>query len=580
MKRMLCAIIALVMLCLSGCSACAAEETGGAQVLSAEEDARMHAEKQRRIDEILSCTEEIRKADTWVPGETYTGTAYYISPNGDDGNDGMTPETAKKTMDWLSSAVSGEPTLLQPGDAVFLERGGIYRVDPSGLWTLNWMAEGVTLSAYGEGPKPILTASPENGTGAENWIPVYEDENGRKIWQYARELPDIGAVILNDGEVYASRVYEFWTGDGYESCEAEYYLMEASEGVVLKGELLPLETALEEDLQIISRPDLSGMESYYMDSMRKGPLYLRCDAGNPGELYTSIEFCPANLMGMIWLQGARNVFDNISFRCGGTAYIKNGKKAAGPDGKEPSGAEVQGTIIQNCEFAFGGAAVSAYSENEHGGRCVWTQGDGVYSVTNNTVFRNNYCHDAACTTFGFEAALDAEEGPEGTLEILDNVIDGTFGLRLDNTSDALKNFKSVVVRGNQIWDTGRVESGNYYYAEGSIFCMFPFHGEYIVQDNLFYCSEKGSYGNALIRGYDAESWGSAPTYTGNTYVQHSARKFADWWIGGIYISDPRLKEKAARFLGDADGIFRIIEDDVPDSLQMSSTFLHDLVSRT
>ena len=31
-----------------------------------------------------------------------------------------------------------------------------------------------------------------------------------------------------------------------------------------------------------------------------------------------------------------------------------------------------------------------------------------------TVFRNNCCYDAACTTFGFEAAMDAEEGPEGT----------------------------------------------------------------------------------------------------------------------------------------------------------------------
>ena len=51
-----------------------------------------------------------------IPGKTYTGTAYYVSNQGDDGNDGLSPETAWSTLDRVNQAS------LEYGDAVFLER--------------------------------------------------------------------------------------------------------------------------------------------------------------------------------------------------------------------------------------------------------------------------------------------------------------------------------------------------------------------------------------------------------------------------------------------------------------------------
>ena len=45
---------------------------------------------------------------------------YYISNNGDDKNDGLTPETARATY-------LGVKTFLQPGDCVLFERGGLWR---------------------------------------------------------------------------------------------------------------------------------------------------------------------------------------------------------------------------------------------------------------------------------------------------------------------------------------------------------------------------------------------------------------------------------------------------------------------
>lgn len=46
------------------------------------------------------------------------GTAYYVSYSGSDGNDGLSPETARATLEKVNTA-----TLL-PGDGVYFERGG------------------------------------------------------------------------------------------------------------------------------------------------------------------------------------------------------------------------------------------------------------------------------------------------------------------------------------------------------------------------------------------------------------------------------------------------------------------------
>ena len=99
-----------------------------ATVLSAEKDAELHTNLQARIDEILNTETEIVHSDTFIPGETYTGTAYYVSNDGDDNNDGLTPETAWKTLNHVSRASGAwdAPSIMKPGDAIFLRRGDIF----------------------------------------------------------------------------------------------------------------------------------------------------------------------------------------------------------------------------------------------------------------------------------------------------------------------------------------------------------------------------------------------------------------------------------------------------------------------
>lgn len=75
---------------------------------------------------------------------------------------------------------------------------------------------GVTYSAYGEGAKPGLYGSPEDGSGAEKWTLWYEGENGEKIWLYYRDMLDCGAIALgSQGEDAAKKVAAFWDGEQY-----------------------------------------------------------------------------------------------------------------------------------------------------------------------------------------------------------------------------------------------------------------------------------------------------------------------------------------------------------------------------
>lgn len=43
-------------------------------------------------DAILNSTTEIKQSASFIPGETYTGTAYYVSNSGSDTNTGTSPE--------------------------------------------------------------------------------------------------------------------------------------------------------------------------------------------------------------------------------------------------------------------------------------------------------------------------------------------------------------------------------------------------------------------------------------------------------------------------------------------------------
>lgn len=82
---MICLLLGLVFaLCaLSGCSETPAST---APEVSAEV-AAIYAAAEERKNAILNSPTSIVKADEYIMGETYSGTAYYVSNNGSDENE-------------------------------------------------------------------------------------------------------------------------------------------------------------------------------------------------------------------------------------------------------------------------------------------------------------------------------------------------------------------------------------------------------------------------------------------------------------------------------------------------------------
>ena len=202
-----------------------------------ERAAELIDEARARRDEILNSETEIVKGDTFIPGETYTGTAYYISNSGDDANDGLSPETAWATIDRLNV----EP--LQYGDAVFFERGSVWRA--AQVYT----KPGVTYSAYGEGEKPGLYGSVENGGGAEKWTLWHEGSDGSKIWVYYKPMLDCGSIALND-DLGAIKVQGFWNGEYFQAMSDMWNTDQTQEATDLQSAMPEFDPAeqLTEDL--------------------------------------------------------------------------------------------------------------------------------------------------------------------------------------------------------------------------------------------------------------------------------------------------------------------------------------------
>ncbi len=101
------------------------------------------------------------------------GTAYYVSPRGDDAADGASPQTAWATLDR-----AGRQNY-RPGDQLLLERGGVWtdarlRINSSGA-----AGKPIVIAAYGEGDSPVLSGAVDRGK-AGDWAPA--EDVGPNVW--------------------------------------------------------------------------------------------------------------------------------------------------------------------------------------------------------------------------------------------------------------------------------------------------------------------------------------------------------------------------------------------------------------
>lgn len=482
----------------------------------------------------------------------YTGTAYYVSNCGSDKNDGRSPETAWATLAKVNAAK--EQGLLQYGDAVFFERGGLWRdyLD---------CAKGVTYSAYGEGEKPKIYGSPENGAGGSNWE-LWYDDGSVNIWKYAKPISEVGCIVLNDGEECGYRVYAYFNGE---------------EWVVSGADPRPFDIVenLSEDMQFYSTFELTAEQyqayqkefndtTVYADQIdTTGELYFRCDSGNPGELYDSIEFlcAPDGLHGYIGLvtPSGDNVIDNLCLRY----CVVNGIAIYGEDDLNRNN---DNNIIQNCEIGWMGG--DQHNFNWDTGN-VMVCGEAIVFKTDNNIIRNNYIYQAAQGTFVGEF-VDNEWVP-GETQSVNNLIEGNVAENgqycfwfLDNAypGEDIVFWDTMTIRDNYILNMGEcwhnddrvVYPGKRSGEEDDPNVAWHFDvwtniggiRNWSVTDNVFYLSAGGYLIDTEGEPYDIK-------FSGNTYVQHDMRNILPEGCIGT-LETEAVQEALAVYLGEENAI--------------------------
>ena len=197
---------------------------------------------------------------------TVTGKKFYVSQNGNDKNDGTSPENAVKSLERIRQISE----TLTAGDGVFFERNSVFRT----VSDLD-LVSGVTYGAYGEGEKPQIYGSDKNFADKSMWN-LTENANIWKIGYFP--LTDAGIMVLDGGKATGKKQ------------------MQLSE--------------------------LTENEDFYHDWDEKA-LYFYCDCGNPGEVFSDIEIGVKTRLFHLPRDSKDIVIDNIDFRYAGIFGIRS-----------------------------------------------------------------------------------------------------------------------------------------------------------------------------------------------------------------------------------------------------------------
>lgn len=377
----------------------------------------LDAEFETRRNNILTSESEYK-----VSGN---GKIYYVSNNGDDSRDGLSPETAWKTIGKLNA------TIFVKGSVVLFERGGVW--NKQGLLKLR---SGVTYSAYGTGAKPIFS-NYADASNASDWIEVRKN-----IWVYNGKY-ETDLSVHSDKPLYEEMVKNYpddpsipgsyitsivgevesrnRSGQDYENCY--YYFKEttgASEDVgniifttkdgktgwgvkMLKYNsknyctpLGPCPTGFEGITVTRGTDAFSGGKDliqnfeFYHDP-NECRVYLYYDGGNPGEVFQDIKLVMrGNSASAETEQDSKDlIVDNLAFLYSGV----NGMTSY----------HASNLTIRNCEIGWTGGSIQMYGfldrddPTRYGeGVMNWGDCDGFYVL-------NNYFHQV------FDGAISSQQ---------------------------------------------------------------------------------------------------------------------------------------------------------------------------
>lgn len=380
---------------------------------------------QKYSDKDIIIFRKREEADAFLLCIKASGKTYYVSNSGSDKNDGKSKNTPIKSLEKL------ETMPIECGDEVLFERGSIFRGEVP-------IHAGVTYSAYGKGDKPAFYGWDENLADSSLWE---KEEDG--IWRYKKTIPEVGTLVF-EGESVSRKLIPSYRYGKFVCRENEdkdfVFKNEATENLDIywhfeeklidgesKGESFPV-------------PDVNG--TY-------GTLYLRCDEGNPGEVFYSIEAVVRRIAFNVTNKNNVTV-DNLCLK-----YYCFGVQGAG---------RIKGLTVTNCEIGWIGGNIQHYSgtdpnfpEGKRGS--VTRYGNGVEIYGGCDGYRVENCHIYQSYDAGITHQVNAPHKFEmKNISYSNNLIEKcVYGIEyfLDILPGGEESFmENVKIEGNIIKDTG------------------------------------------------------------------------------------------------------------------------------
>lgn len=436
------------------------------------------AEYYSMVDERI---DKIKKSENYVQPK---GTVYYISSSeGDDGNDGLSPETPWKTCENVNRLLGDDMWNIGEdfeGATFLFKRGDVWHRDK----IYNMMANCI-YSTYGDGEKPVFDMSyniSDNAANPDYWVLAerYDD-----IWVYKDEVPFLGSITLDDVRSADNKDAYYWDDVWYNA-----------DGNIPDEELtlFDLDTLSDEQFFVDVHPGekykYDDNQYYIYDCTDVGKLYYR-SKDNPGDRYDTMWLC--NDFGVQC--GNNCIYDNLVVKnCGNQAFSNF-----------PSDNAI-GCKMFACEVYFCGDQYinMSYADKQGFGGGETCGFHGEYSEYVDNYFYGSREGAGTCE-IGWTGDIEEYDNLErGNITYAGNVIhncDGGFGIIcfLDRSTVGDRNisFENINITDNYFVNIGydHDADGNDKYSLGSIFIMDNSHVVNMqglkISDNLFLdCGDK------------------------------------------------------------------------------------------
>ena len=492
------------------------------------------------IGEIDALAEKRRQEILNTPDKVeIKGTKYYVSNAGDDSNDGLTPETAWKTLEKVSSAK------LDAGDGVLFKRGDLFR----GFVIAQ---KGVTYAAYGQGEKPKFYGWERSLDDADLWELVDAEHN---IWKWGEKILDCGTLVFNEGEAHCIKLIPSYINGKFVCREDE------SKDFVMANEMVrDLDMYWHFEDTLTTNPS-RGQDFPIPDPTNGlGDLYLRCDKGNPAKVFKTIEGVVKR--NMFCIASNNNItIDNVCIK-----YI--GQHAIGGGGQC-----LKGLTVTNCEIGWIGGSIQHYYGTDpnylQGGRGTVTRfGNAIeiYGGCDDYLAENNYIYqvyDAGIThqisTFGRHFELTNVLYKNNLVEYcvygIEYFLDMSNG-DVDSFMDNIEMCGNIIRHSGFGWGQQRHNTHTPAHIKGWSYVNVA--RNYTVHDNVF---DRAGYRMLHLVAQKDEY---CPEMHDNTYVQYEGGMLGQW--GGnengepeIEIFDDKADEKVANIFHDKNAKVYIIK---------------------